>query len=189
MNTDEKHPSTSHCACRHEAGPCPENSAPRPAINRRRFLAAGSGCLLGAWGAQRCVAADKQPPIDIGALKKFSEDGISEEFTKDDFFVMRHQGRLFAAGTTCPHMGGILQRDSQDSTRIKCGLHGSVFDGEGVVMVGPASSGLVRLGVSVNKDGHVMVNPNKEFPQDKWTDKACYIEAKAQQDGPAKSNP
>jgi nitrite reductase/ring-hydroxylating ferredoxin subunit len=136
------------------------------------------GCILGAWGAAAGAAASKRPLIDIGTLKKFPEDGISEEFTKDDFFVMRYQSKLFAASTTCPHMGGILQRDSQDSTRIKCNLHGSVFDGEGIATVGPASTGLIRFGVAANKEGHVMVDPNKEFPQDKWTDKGCYVEVK-----------
>ena len=147
-------------------------------MNRRRFLAVGSGCVLGALGAASGVAAGKLPSVDIGSVRNFAQDGISEEFVKNDIFVIRFQGRLFAASTTCPHMGGILMRDSQDTSRIKCGSHGSVFDNEGMVVVGPASSGLIRLGVSVNKDGHVIVDPNKEFPQDKWTDKGSYVEAK-----------
>ncbi|MFA6565014.1 MAG: Rieske (2Fe-2S) protein [Verrucomicrobiia bacterium] len=178
MRTDENLHAASRCVCGNENGQCQRNHERRLAINRRRFLAVGSGCVLGALSAASGVTAGKLPPVDIGSLKKFSEDGISEEFTKDDFFVMRYQGRLFAASTTCPHMGGILQRDPQDSTRIKCGLHGSVFDAEGIATVGPASGGLTRLGVTVNKDGHVMVDPNKEFSQDKWTDKGCYVEVK-----------
>jgi nitrite reductase/ring-hydroxylating ferredoxin subunit len=166
MSSDNNPSSTHPCACGRQH---------RLAMDRRRFIAIGSGCVLGALGSE---AAGKQPLVDIGSLKKFDQDGISEEFTKDDFFVIRHQGRLFAASTTCPHMGGTLQRDSQDSSRIKCNLHESVFDREGMVMVAPASTGLVRLGISVNKDGHVMVDPNRQFPQDKWTDKDCSIEVK-----------
>ncbi|MBI5683551.1 MAG: Rieske 2Fe-2S domain-containing protein [Verrucomicrobia bacterium] len=169
MSTDKNHSSVHRCTCRETS------RRPRLLLDRRRFLAVGSGCVLGALGG---VAADKLPPVDIGALTKFSEDGISEEFTKNDFFVIRYQGRLFAASTTCPHMGSLLQRDSQDATRIKCTTHGSVFDGEGLATVGPASSGLVRHGISVNKDGHVMVDPSKEFHQDKWGDKGCYVEVK-----------
>ena len=178
MRTDEKHSSAHRCACHHKGGHCQGNHERRPEINRRRFLAVGSGCVLGALGGASGVAADKLPPVDIGAVNKFSEDRISEEFTKDDFFVIRYQGRLFAASTTCPHMGGILQRDPQDAKRITCGIHGSVFDGEGLATVGPASSGLIRLGIAVNAEGHVIVNPSKEFPQDKWTDNACYVEVK-----------
>ncbi len=134
--------------------------------------------MLSALGAAAGSAAGKQPPVDIGSVKSFTQDGIFEEFLKNDIFVIRYQGHLFAASTVCPHMGGMLQRDSQDPSRIKCSLHGSVFDAEGMVMVGPASNGLPRLGISVNKDGHAIVDPNKDFPPDKWTDKASYVETK-----------
>ncbi|MBI5397038.1 MAG: Rieske 2Fe-2S domain-containing protein [Verrucomicrobia bacterium] len=178
MRTDENHSSGNRCACCNEGGQCRGDHERRPAINRRRFLAVGSGCVLGAWGGASGASTDKSPPVDIGSVKNFAQDGISEEFTQHDFFVIRYQGRLFAASTTCPHMGNLLQRDPLDATRIKCGAHGSIFDAEGVVVVGPASSGLIRLGIVVNAEGHVMVSPSKEFPQDKWTDKACYVEVK-----------
>lgn len=172
MKTLGNRSSTHQCTC------CQKNHSRQPGMNRRRFLSVGSGCVLGALGAATGAAAGKLPTVDIGSVKNFAQDGISEEFTKDDIFVIRYQGRLFATTTTCPHMGGTLQRDLQDTSRIKCGLHGSVFDNEGMVVVGPASSGLPRLGISVNKDGRAIVDPNKVFPQDKWTDKACYVEPK-----------
>ena len=178
MRTDEKDSSANHCACRNEGRQCQGNHEHRPGINRRRFLAVGSGCVLGALGGASGASTGKLPPVDIGSPTNFAQDGISEEFIKNDFFVIRYQGRLFAASTTCPHMGGILQRDPQDTKRITCGIHGSVFDGEGLATVGPASSGLIRLGITVNKDGQVTVDPNKQFPQDKWTDKGCYVEVK-----------
>lgn len=178
MNTGENHPPTHHCTCHHEEGQCHGNPEHRTLINRRRFLAVGSGCVIGALAGSSNAADSKAQLVDIGALTRFSEEGISEEFTKDNFFVIRYQDRLFAASTSCPHMGNPLQRDPQDVKRITCGIHGSVFDGEGLATVGPASTGLIRLGITVNKEGHVMVNPAKEFPQDKWTDKACYVEVK-----------
>ena len=161
-------------------GHCTGCNGPQHLLNRRRFLAVGSGCVLGALGTAATASAttDKLPIVDIGTLKDFTEDGISEKFTPHDFFVIRYQDRLFAATTTCPHMGNILCRDPQDATRIVCGAHGSVFDAEGMVVVGPATSGLMRLGIVVNSAGHIVVNPKKEFPQDKWTDKGCYIEVK-----------
>ena len=30
--------------------------------------------------------------------------------------------------------------------------------------------------VKINAEGHLVVNPAKEFPQDKWTDKGCFVE-------------
>jgi len=166
MKTDTNPPAPRHC---------PGCTGHPHLLSRRRFLAVGSGCVLGALGAAAADAA-KVATVDIGKLKDFAEDGISVKFIKDDFFVIRHQGKLFAASTNCPHMGNTLRLDSQDATRILCGTHGSTFDGEGMVQVGPASSGLTRLGITLNAEGHLVVNPAKEFPQDKWTDKGCFVE-------------
>ena len=164
MKTDTNGPVAQHCpGCQGHQ------------LSRRRFLAVGSGCVLGALGAA-AADATKVPTVDVGKLKDFAEDGISVKFIKDDFFVMRHRGKLFAASVTCPHMGNTLRRDPQDATRILCSSHGSTFDGEGMVQVGPATSGLVRLGITLNGEGHLVVDPNKEFPQEKWTDKGCFVE-------------
>lgn len=157
---------------------CPGCAGHQYTLNRRRFLAVGSGCVLGALGVAAGAEAAKAPTVDIGTVKDFPADGISEKFTKDDFFVIRHQGKLFAASTACPHMGHALKLDPQDATRILCGSHGSTFDGEGLVQVGPASSGLVRLGITLDKNGHLIINPAKEFPQEKWEDKGCFVEVK-----------
>ena len=97
---------------------------------------------------------------------------------KHEFFVIRNEGRLFAVSTTCPHKGNVLHRDPEDSSRIVCDGHGSTFNASGTVAVGPASSGLVRLGISVNGEGHVIVNRAEEFPEESWKDKQSFIEVK-----------
>lgn len=145
-------------------------------LDRRRFLAVGSGCVLGALGGAKAEAAEKAAAVDIGKLKDFAEDGISEAFTKHDFFVIRHDGHLFAVSTVCPHKGNVLSRDPDDSSRLVCEGHGSAFDVSGKVMVGPASAGLVRLGISVNAEGHVLVHPGDEFPEDNWADKQSFLD-------------
>jgi nitrite reductase/ring-hydroxylating ferredoxin subunit len=150
----------------------------RLVLDRRRFLSISSGCVLGALGGTTSEAADKAATVDIGKLADFSEDGISEAFVKHDFFVIRNEGRLFAVSTTCPHKGNVLHKDPEDSSRIVCEGHGSTFNASGKVAVGPASTGLVRLGISVNGEGHVIVNPTEEFPEDNWTDRQSSIEVK-----------
>ena len=45
-----------------------------------------------------------------------------------------------------------------------------------IEMTKQAAFELGGLGISVNDAGHILVNPNKEFPQDKWTDKGCFVE-------------
>jgi nitrite reductase/ring-hydroxylating ferredoxin subunit len=167
MQTNVPH----QCACRHASG----GEAGHPSVNRRRFLAVASGCVLGAAGGLSPVTAAGFEPVEIGPLKKFDAEGISEEFLEHDFFVIRHGDKLFAASTTCPHMGHVLYRDPQDPTRILCRGHESVFNAEGLVVAAPASSGLTRLGISVNAQGSVIVNRNKQFAQDKWDDKGSYL--------------
>ena len=173
MSNSDSHSTAHRCTCRKGA-----DHRLQPPINRRQFIALGSGCVLGGLVAVSNAADGKAKAVNIGALKSFNADGISEQFIEHDFFVMRYQGKLFAASNVCPHMGGTLARDPNDSSRIICRMHESVFNSEGMVMVAPASSGMVRLGISVNAEGQVVVDPSKEFPQDKWEDKASFIEVK-----------
>lgn len=147
-------------------------------LDRRRFLAMSSGCLLGTLCCRTGHAAEKSSAVDLGALKDFAEDGISEAFAEHGFLVIRDQGQLFAVSTTCPHRGNTLHKDPQDSAQIVCEGHGSTFNTEGKVTVGPASDSLTRLGISVNSAGHVMVQPDEEFPEVTWTDKRCFIAVK-----------
>gem|GEM_PF-2456806 len=171
MQDDDKRSCACRCGSGNQEGRCQEDSSLLPLINRRRFLAVASGGVLGAAGG----ASGALPTVDIGPLKSFDKDVISEDFIRHDFFVIRYQGRLYAASTTCPHMGGTLYRDPNDDTRILCRSHESVFSAEGLATVGPASGGVVRLGITVNAEGRVIVNPNKQFPCDKWEDKGSYV--------------
>lgn len=147
-------------------------------MNRRRFLTVTSGCLAGAAAGAISASAAEYERVDIGPVKTFAKDGISEDFTQHDFFVIRNKGQIVAVSTTCPHMGNFLYRDPDDSTRIKCRGHESHFNMDGEVVVGPASTGLTRFGITVNAEGRVIVDPNKEFHQDKWGDKGSYVTVK-----------
>jgi len=144
-------------------------------LNRREFLAVSSGCVLAAVAESAEKPKKKLPPVDIGPLQKFSKDGILEDFTGDGFFVIRHQNQLFAASVKCPHMGHALRVDPNNSKRIICNSHDAVFDPDGTVVVGPASTGLIRYGISVNDKGHVIVDRNVTFPQDKWTNDGSFL--------------
>lgn len=148
-------------------------------LNRRRFLgAAGASLALGALGGLSFAADVKRPLVDIGTLKDYAKDAIWEDFAAEDFLVIRNNGILFAASTTCTHQGNTLRRDPKDDTRIACEKHGSTFDSEGLVQVGPATTGVTRFGIAINDKGRIEVNRNVEYPQDKWSDKASFIEMK-----------
>lgn len=170
MKTNEEHPGAHRCSC------CNSTTSPRRTVlNRRGFLAVSSGCLIGALGVR---AADKPATIDIGKPADFPEDGIFDTFTKDGFFVIRRESRLIATSTKCPHQGNTLRRDPDDSSRIICGGHESAFDAEGKVLVGPASTGLIRLRIALNDKGRILVTPRDEFPQENWSDENCFLELK-----------
>ena len=155
-----------------------EGHHPLSAISRRRILAFTSSSFLCAVGVSSHAAAGEAKPVDIGTLSDFPSDGIFEKFTGDDFFVIRREGRLYAVTSICTHMGKYLFLDPQDSTRIKCSGHESVFDNEGRVVVGPASQNLGRFGIALNAKDHVVVNPERKLSEDQWNDKGSYVAVK-----------
>ena len=93
-----------------------------------------------------------------------------------NFFLIRNKGRLYATIATYPHKGNYLVRDIKDPTRITCTGHDAVFDAEGKPIEGRVKQGLARFAISLNADGHVLVDTNKDFAQAQWKSKASYIE-------------
>ena len=145
-------------------------------FTRRQVLSVCSGCALaGAATVPRALAA-WDDPIPIGKLEEYTADEISEKYIRHNFFVTRQGGRLFATVATCPHKGNYLVRDMKDSTRITCTGHDAVFDAEGKPIEGRVKKGLARFAISVNADGNVLVDTNKEFEQPQWKSKASYID-------------
>jgi len=145
--------------------PCP--------LKRRRFLTLASGTLLAASTVAR--AERKLRTVDAGTISALTEDGISEKFTKDNFFLIRHQGRIFATIATCPHKGNFLLRDTEDPKRIICSGHDSTFDISGTPVAGRVKKGLARFGISVNGEGRILVTPDLKFEQKDWSGKGSFL--------------
>lgn len=152
-----------------------ESTSPLSALNRRRFLAFTSGCFLGVAGGATQAVAGAFKPIDVGALKDYPRDGISEKFVQNNFFVIRNRGRLYATIATCPHKGNYLLLNPKDATRIICSGHDSVFNADGLYVSGKARGSLARLGITLSPQGRVLVDTNREFPQPQWNDKASFV--------------
>lgn len=140
-------------------------------ITRRKFCALATGCVCGA--SHALALGDK--PVDAGALADFTKDQISEKIVQQDVFIIRNKGRLFAVTAVCPHKNGYLLVDPKNPKRIICSNHNAVFDAEGVPLSGPVHEGLLRFGVSVNDQRRVIVDPNQQFPQSRWGEKASYV--------------
>jgi nitrite reductase/ring-hydroxylating ferredoxin subunit len=160
-----------------QAGRTPENHPLLP-INRRRFLAYASAGFLGATVRAPRTLAGGFSPIDIGTLKDFPADAISEKFIEHNFFVIRHKGRLYASTAICPHKGNYLLRDPQDPNRIICSGHDSVFSPEGRRIAGKTTRGLTRFGIALNDQGRLLVDPDQQFSPQQWNEKRSYVAVK-----------
>jgi nitrite reductase/ring-hydroxylating ferredoxin subunit len=148
-------------------------------LKRRRFLTLASGTLLAASTVAR--AERKLRTVDAGTINDLTEDGISEKYTKDNFFLIRHQGQIFATIATCPHKGNFLLRDPQNPNRVICSGHDSEFDITGVPIAGRVKKGLTRFGISVNEQGRILVTPDLKFEQKDWSKNGSFIAAKRAQ--------
>ncbi|MCA9147356.1 MAG: Rieske 2Fe-2S domain-containing protein [Planctomycetaceae bacterium] len=169
METSKQVPTSIH--------PC-ENSLQSSLPTRRRVLGICSGCALACAATSPRVLADWNDPIPVGALKDYTKDEISEEYVQHNFFVTRHEGRLFATIATCPHKQNYLLRNTKDPKRITCTGHDAVFDPAGKPLSGPVRQGLVRFGIAVDDKGIVQVDPNKQFSEAKWDDVGSFIAVK-----------
>jgi cytochrome b6-f complex iron-sulfur subunit len=150
-------------------------------LNRRDFVtaaAAGIGILAGALGTPAALAqATTQPstagPLDVGAKSDYAMDGPVMTWAKDKHvIVLRETGKIYAMSSKCTHKGCVLD-DASD--HLTCPCHGSNFGYDGKVTDGPAKRSLVRYAITVNEDGHLIVDTSKTFSESKWDDAACYI--------------
>lgn len=153
---------------------------PNP-LSRRGFLCLSSGCAFAAAAAARQAQGAWGDPIPIAPLTDFTKDGISEAFIRHNFFIVRHEGRLYAVTSICPHEQNYLFRSTDNPDEIACSGHDSVFDSEGKHVSGRARRSLERFGIAVDDKGIVLIDTNKKFGEKQWDDKASYIDLKARE--------
>lgn len=158
--------------------PVPGEPPPGPSpahYGRREFLCRTSGCLLCGAAATLPARAGTDRPIDIGTLKDYPKDEISEKFIQHDMFVIRHKRKLFACTAICPHQRGYLLRDPREPTRIICASHNWRFDAEGKITSGPDGKDLERFAIGIDEKGRILVDTSREFPRPRWGDKDSFV--------------
>ena len=62
---------------------------------------------------------------------------------------------------------------------FSCPTHKSHFTFEGTVTGGPAKRSLPRYGISVDANGHVLVDCSKEFTEKNWDDENSFVKIPA----------
>jgi Rieske Fe-S protein len=115
--------------------------------------------------------------VDVGPLKSFDKDGVTDTFapkTKAGLLIIRKDGKLYASSSICTHKGCVVQKRAED---LYCKCHKSVFTFQGNATAGPAqrSGSLPRYAISVNADGHVMVDKTKQFTDKDWDNPASFV--------------
>jgi cytochrome b6-f complex iron-sulfur subunit len=116
--------------------------------------------LIGAGAAARCgapfdlptgpMAAGKVEDLPLGALKIVGPVAVARDATG-----------LYAMSTLCTHAGCPTQQAGAD---LFCPCHGSLFDGSGQVLRGPAHAPLPHYQVDLGADGSITVQAGSEVP-------------------------
>ena len=180
--------------------PKPAPSAKTPAKStkeRRIFLVAFLGALFGSWIAVAWTALTvsmlgmvlgtvrflfpnvlSEPPskVKAGFPDQYEEGKVVDRFKDQNFWVVRHQGIIYALSTTCTHLGctpNWLEREE----KFKCPCHGSGFKITGVNFEGPAPRPLERWGIGLAEDGQLLVDKSKKFQKEmgQWDNPESYI--------------
>ncbi len=91
--------------------------------------------------------------VPVGGAASFQDPRSGDP----SLVVQPETGTFLAFDAVCPHAGCTVQFDSTQKLFI-CPCHGSEFNGRtGAVEVGPAATGLGRLGVAEGPDGQLYV--------------------------------
>ncbi|MGH9917845.1 MAG: Rieske (2Fe-2S) protein, partial [Nitrososphaerales archaeon] len=91
--------------------------------------------------------------VPVGGAAAFQDPSTGDP----SLVVQPKAGEFLAFDAVCPHAGCTVEYDP--SVRLfVCPCHGSEFNGTtGAVEIGPASTGLKRIGVSEGSDGELYV--------------------------------
>lgn len=128
-------------------------------FNRRQFLILATGFIAG------CQAADEEgagsagrPPrlINAGPAANYARDGSHGKFRDAGFFLVRNGDNLVALSAYCTHRRCKLELE-KDRT-FYCPCHGSTFNAQGHVTMGPAKRDLPELASSINERGELVVS-------------------------------
>ena len=160
-------------------------------MNRRKFVllatvaaatTACSACFANAADAPAGEDAKKQegkppPPnkgtVNVGKKDKFAKDGVYDEFAKSNrVLIVRHEGKIYAPTATCTHKNAALR--VKDGV-ITCPNHGSKFSVHGTSTKGPAKGSLYRYALSVDAEGNIIVNKEKQFTEKEWEQEGAFL--------------
>ena len=134
-------------------------------LNRRDFVlalcATAAGCA--ANNNDNTTAAWTGPTtFDLGPPAQLTNSIDTRWLQSGGFFLVRDNNRLYALSATCTHKACPLTTKGDG---ILCPCHGSRFTNQGQVQTGPATAPLPRFGISIDQQGHVVVDRTKQYDE------------------------
>jgi Rieske Fe-S protein len=137
-------------------------------LNRRDFVlalcATAAGCAANNNGGNT-TAWTGPATFDLGPAAQLTQPIDTRWLQSGGFFLVRDTNRLYALSATCTHKACPLTTKGEG---ILCPCHGSRFSKEGQVQTGPATTPLPRFNISINQEGHVVVDRTKQYDEKSW---------------------
>ena len=122
-------------------------------MDRRQFILATAAVVA---SCSDCLqAARESSPIDAGPSSNYAKDGVYNQFQDYGFFIVRKGGKLEVFSSYCTHRRCKLREEPDHSFYCKC--HGSTFDPDGRVTLGPARKDLAKFTTKIDEKSHLIV--------------------------------
>lgn len=143
-------------------------------LQRRTFLSLTLGwCSAGFATAASLAAAGRflvpnvlyEPERRFKALKPEDYPEGSTFLPNLRVFLFKKGNSFRAASAVCTHLGCTVNLAGDG---FHCPCHGSVFDKSGSVVSGPAPASLAWFGVSLSRDGHLVIDTAQPVKSDKY---------------------
>jgi Rieske Fe-S protein len=131
-------------------------------LNRRGLLSlagtsAGLAILASTLpGCGNPTGAPISGPVSGGNVSALA---VGTLLVMSNFAVARDAGGVYAMSAVCTHAGCLLDDGASTiASGLGCPCHGSVFDGNGAVIAGPARDPLAHYLVTIADDGSITVD-------------------------------
>src|SRR5438132_13117764 len=123
----------------------------RREVLRALVVVAAGTCIAGGPPFGK-VDAGNASALAVGSVKVVPGASVA---------IARDAQGVYAMTLICPHAGCDMSQDGVvTSTIIECDCHGSRFDPNGAVILGPASSPLQHYQVTADASGNLTIDGN-----------------------------
>jgi Rieske Fe-S protein len=146
--------------------PC-KGACSRSVLNRRRLLvlagsSTGAMVLAAVPGCGNPTGSPITGPVSAGNVSALA---VGTLIVMSNFVVARDASGVYAMSAVCTHAGCLLSDGSSTvAAGLSCPCHGSIFDGNGAVLAGPARVDLQHYLVTITADGSITVDGSQPVP-------------------------